>query len=754
MDPLATGTTEYADVSLLVYLEPLVRGRRTLVVGEGQAIGDHLAAWGRAVPWFDEATKRGLERKNRNGGDRTTRARVISVDAAELTELGRPRDGFDVVIVPRMERLVTREGIEQLASLLTDEGVLVTAMEARGPIGYEALYELLSARFAAVRMLGQAPFVGYSVADFSPDGRAPEVMVDGSLLSETKAPPVRYVAICAQSEKPIDAYAVIQVPEAAVQLGTPSPEVPLEVSEDVERLETALRDQGRALSDAQGEVERRATLVRDLVEQLKLGSEGTEILDPAVLDRALGRAVEAEAARAELAFRVDELEGRLRSAPGKDAALTIDEVVRARAELDGTLLGARSRIAELEEMREIAEGRFSLARFELEAERKRQETIDPKMGHLASDALAGECAGLRARLADAEASLVALAGVSLPAELVAEEGPNNLHYEIAMLRDTESSLMLRLIELEEKTASERSRAADLVSTLAARDALVARLQLDLADEERSSREVFEQRKQLGGENARLRQALVDASSAVDRGDALLAEVAGLEVSSSRLQRERDDAHDALVEAREILRELDEQAAVPSQALAEITAVGAHPAALGRESVDSMDRPVSGDGEDPTGDLRSKVLELAGYLEAREARIETLEAMLREDELQDANAIRTDLGALEERIAALGQELERERYARRAAESTAGRPRSEPPQSETMRELHQTLGERDAEALLLKGQLEAIEREARLVRNACVQARAELERLLGDVRGELSPGALERLASTVRTLAKF
>src|SRR5262249_54924505 len=64
--------------------------------------------------------------------------------------------------------------------------------------------------FPIVRMVGQAPFVGYAVADFAPD-EEPEPVIDTSLVEQSEEPEV-FLAIA--SERPVDLepYAVVQLP--------------------------------------------------------------------------------------------------------------------------------------------------------------------------------------------------------------------------------------------------------------------------------------------------------------------------------------------------------------------------------------------------------------------------------------------------------------------------------------------------------------------------------------------------------------
>src|SRR5262249_20176612 len=100
---------------------------------------------------------------------------------------------------------------------LAPDGVLVcgsvdpsAAGAPPNTLSYERFFDLLITSFAAVRMIGQAPFRAWSIVDFAP--RETELTFDGSLCEGAGQGPVRYLAICAAQDVILDAYAVIQIP--------------------------------------------------------------------------------------------------------------------------------------------------------------------------------------------------------------------------------------------------------------------------------------------------------------------------------------------------------------------------------------------------------------------------------------------------------------------------------------------------------------------------------------------------------------
>ena len=74
---------------------------------------------------------------------------------------------------------------------------------------YYELFDLASLQFAKVRMIGQAPFVGYTVADFAPNGD-PDVSVDTSLLASSEEPE-HFIAIASDRALSLDPFTVVDL---------------------------------------------------------------------------------------------------------------------------------------------------------------------------------------------------------------------------------------------------------------------------------------------------------------------------------------------------------------------------------------------------------------------------------------------------------------------------------------------------------------------------------------------------------------
>ncbi|MBW2462134.1 MAG: hypothetical protein JRH11_10845 [Deltaproteobacteria bacterium] len=761
-------------------------------------------------------------------------------------------------------------------------------------------------------------------------------------------------------------------PKAATGRERPPAAADAGPAEDYARLEAHLAERGRALRDAETELAHHATLVRDLVEELAearraprasvtpaeaalptdamatLPAAGVEAVGDRLVNernRAVARALEAEAARAEARFTVDELEGRL-SARGEEAAAHSTR----EAELVGRVRGLASRLAEVQELRELADGRRALFEFDLDGARDQNLSLERELGALQDqlelemirsrtpkpaepaepaveavpeppsarpgspgrpgrevleefeelrlserrlsvrvsdlsgqlmaardlleatsevtgeatgqashslrgelvasheeaasfveqrdharaenmrltalvgcledrfegarrgyemrvaevseelaaahrenqapakpsaaaiakrDALRGELAGALARLADRETALailensVAQMGQSsrVPGNEGAEADAPSVHdalrdeldalrERVAALKETETELTIRFADAEELSELEANRANDLASTVAARDALVNRLQIDLADEEHRGRATEETGDRARLENERLREAIVTASEEVGQVEVLEGRVGELEQALRDSVTREASAGGRMDAAEEVLREARRDLSSLVGGLAEDgaqtsrTSVG-----IDAPSADEVetDSPAEGSEE---GRLRARLSELEREVSGKDTLLRSATAQLDERgermrvlESQRASSseleLRQKLVDLQQRTAKLSEELAHAKRGRRDAEAGLSESRTE-----EMRTLHDTLGDRDAELLVLRGQVSSAERDLRSFRTAADQARSGLEDLLGVATAQGDPSTAERVGGLLRALSRI
>ena len=212
-------------IVLAAYAEPVISGRRVLFIGPAlSALPERLLERGaRLVHVCDPDPVRlgEAQAKNRSGS--------VSFSALADGHFALRDGAFDVCLVEdmgisdpvpmlrRIRRALSPRGVAILASLNSEARMPLLPHRQNGVIvlDYYALYDAAKAEFEYVRMLGQAPFVGYVVAEFAPEG-SPEPSLDTAFVPGGAEEPELFLAVA--SEQPIDleAFAVVQLPYRSV----------------------------------------------------------------------------------------------------------------------------------------------------------------------------------------------------------------------------------------------------------------------------------------------------------------------------------------------------------------------------------------------------------------------------------------------------------------------------------------------------------------------------------------------------------
>jgi len=209
--------------ALCVYAEPLVQGRRVLVIDDAsRGLGARLLELGaRLVHAYDPSASRAREAAA--DAPRALTVRELPAGDFEVRE-----GAFDVAVVPDLAMFAEPAALlARVRRLLGAEGVMLVAAEnaeARprqagatgGPraVDYYELYDLVALQFASVRMIGVVPFVGVALAELGIQGD-PEVSVDTQLAGEAD-PPHLFVALASQDDRRLAEYAIVQLPSSAL----------------------------------------------------------------------------------------------------------------------------------------------------------------------------------------------------------------------------------------------------------------------------------------------------------------------------------------------------------------------------------------------------------------------------------------------------------------------------------------------------------------------------------------------------------
>jgi hypothetical protein len=205
-----------------VYGEELANGARTAIFGSATlGLAEEFVLRGaRLVHVYDTDAARVAE-ATAQGHDRS----IYYAALADSGDIGVRDGAFDLVIVPDLSfapdpsallalarRVLSPSGAALIASPNAEATAPLIAVPQAGPaLGYYELYEAIAEHFSSVRMLGQAPFVGYAVAEFSVED--PEPTIDTSLAESEGKEPDWFVVLASDRSIRLDPFALIELPK-------------------------------------------------------------------------------------------------------------------------------------------------------------------------------------------------------------------------------------------------------------------------------------------------------------------------------------------------------------------------------------------------------------------------------------------------------------------------------------------------------------------------------------------------------------
>lgn len=213
--------------SIAAFAESLVEGRRVLLLGSsGHNLWQKLLDRGaRVVHVCDPDPVRLSESAARSIATNVSFAPLSNQAALALRDsvfdlgiidnLGSFTDPTDALRIVR--RALAPRGVAFVTAPNPDvrEALLPDAEPTRGILDYYSLYDVVRAQFPIVRMLGQMPFVGYTVAELAPQDE-PEPTIDAGYVTSGTEEPEWFVAAASAHPFEINPFMVVQVPVAEV----------------------------------------------------------------------------------------------------------------------------------------------------------------------------------------------------------------------------------------------------------------------------------------------------------------------------------------------------------------------------------------------------------------------------------------------------------------------------------------------------------------------------------------------------------
>lgn len=410
-----------ASAVLPVYAQDLIDGRRVVVFGDATSgLADQLVERGaRLVHVFDwdvtrvaEATARGASR---------------NISYAPLSQSGLSvRDGaFDVgfvdnlaaasdrtQVMSRLRRALAARGACLIACPNPDALSLLLPREASDSApSYYDFYDLVSAEFDEVKMLGQTPFVGFALADFAPDADS-AFSIDTSYIPGGAEEPAWFVAMASHFPLESDPYCVVQLP-AADTLASLSSSKRQPSQRTVSAVESDGSVQGdpdraeaiRLLAEAKKEIGRRDAWVATLEERASAADERADAAEHRVseLNNQLQQA-ESTGQKSVAATKLDRRQADARAAAAAQLQSAEREIERLQGELEAARASERVRTKNLEvctKNLEAATRQRSEALEALKDQQKRSESAEERAATLTQRLTTLDAALRRAEAASA-----------------------------------------------------------------------------------------------------------------------------------------------------------------------------------------------------------------------------------------------------------------------------------------------------------------------------------------------------------------
>jgi hypothetical protein len=269
-------------VALSAYAEAWINGAKVVVFGDASsALAERLVERGaRHVQVYDVDVARAAEASAASASKQIAYAaldlagsalRDGHYDVGIVEDLALSPDGPKALLEP-LERALSRRGLALICSRNPDVAapLIPSAFESREPaLGYYDFYDAVSQHFEEVRMLGQAAFVGYAIADFSATD-ASEVRLDTALLPSGAEEPEWFLALASALPVSPDAFSVIQLPLAEIEIFSRGEAARAEVSSAPKPapIDSATRERAEQaearVAALQGELKKREEWMRGL----------------------------------------------------------------------------------------------------------------------------------------------------------------------------------------------------------------------------------------------------------------------------------------------------------------------------------------------------------------------------------------------------------------------------------------------------------------------------------------------------------
>jgi len=328
-------------IALAAYAEPLAANRRVLVFGSalGALSVQLLERGARSVHVCDPDAVRVSEANQRN------RSSQISFSALADSDLSVRDGAFELALIENLGDFDALTILKKARRALVPRGVAIAAcpnpevshplIQSKNPgataLDYYALYDAVAAEFEHVRMLGQTPFVGYAIADFSASGE-PEPALDTSFVPGGAEEPDLFLAMAANHEVRLDEFAVIQLPTHRLLESAgpkkPDPSAAKADARELSRLKAWAGELEARAATADERADAAETELDELRARLEAAEQAKTKLQAEHAQALAGKQAELERVRSELKDR----EQKLRELTAEDGKNELSEFERQLSE--------------------------------------------------------------------------------------------------------------------------------------------------------------------------------------------------------------------------------------------------------------------------------------------------------------------------------------------------------------------------------------------------------------------------------------
>ena len=224
---MAAALSMVPSVVVSAFAQPLIEGRRVLIFGSatGCLWDKALERGARLVHVCDPDPERLAEAAARNSSQLVSFAPLTSQASLAV------RDGaFDIGIIEnlsvmndvaslmrRLRQALSPRGLAFVAAPNPDiqDMLIEQAGVQKQSIDYYTLYDIVRTEFPVVRMLGQMPFVGYTVTELAPVDD-PEPKLDAGFIAGGTEEPEWFIAAAGARPFELESFTVVQLPVSDV----------------------------------------------------------------------------------------------------------------------------------------------------------------------------------------------------------------------------------------------------------------------------------------------------------------------------------------------------------------------------------------------------------------------------------------------------------------------------------------------------------------------------------------------------------